>query len=132
MSANQKHALLHSQFTDKFIIQQLDKLIKLYEQQIQQIAHQVTKLLQEDTVLKAKIEQISQIKGLGILSAVTIVAETNGFTGFENVRQLVSFAGYDVIENQSGKRVGKTRISKKGNTGPPVRSNPKNLVYTSF
>jgi len=29
---------------------------------------------------------------------------------------LVCYAGYDVIENQSGKRVGKTRISKKGNT----------------
>lgn len=28
----------------------------------------------------------------------------------------MSFAGYDVIENQSGKREGKTRISKKGNS----------------
>ena len=39
--------------------------------------------------------------------------------GFANQRQLVSYAGYDVIENQSGNRSGKTRISKKGNTGPP-------------
>ena len=44
------------------------------------------------------------------------MAETNGFTGFDNQRQLVSYAGYDVVENQSGKRVGKTRISKKGNS----------------
>ena len=28
---------------------------------------------------------------------------------------MVSYAGYDVVENQSGKRVGRTRISKKGN-----------------
>lgn len=34
----------------------------------------------------------------------------------ENKRQLTSYCGYDVIENQSGKRVGKTRISKKGNS----------------
>ena len=33
-----------------------------------------------------------------------------------NQRQLVSYAGYDVIENQSGNRSGKTRISKKGNS----------------
>ena len=29
---------------------------------------------------------------------------------------MVSYAGYDVVENQSGNRVGKTRISKKGNS----------------
>jgi len=34
---------------------------------------------------------------------------------FKNQRQLVSFAGYDVIENSSGKHRGKTKISKKGN-----------------
>ena len=31
-------------------------------------------------------------------------------------KQLVSYAGYDVVENQSGNRVGKTKISKKGNS----------------
>ena len=34
----------------------------------------------------------------------------------KNQRQLVSYAGYDVVENQSGNRVGKTKISKKGNS----------------
>jgi hypothetical protein len=29
---------------------------------------------------------------------------------------LVSYAGYDVVENQSGNHSGKTRISKKGNS----------------
>lgn len=28
---------------------------------------------------------------------------------------MISYAGYDVIEKQSGKRIGKTKISKKGN-----------------
>ena len=44
------------------------------------------------------------------------MAETNGFTGFDNQGQLVSYAGYDVVENQSGKHLGKTRIAKKGNS----------------
>src|SRR5205823_12403849 len=34
---------------------------------------------------------------------------------FKNTSQLVSFSGYDVVENQSGNHKGKTRISKKGN-----------------
>lgn len=66
--------------------------------------------------MKTKIEQLCEIKGLATLSIATLVAETNGFTGFENVRQLISFAGYDVVENQSGQRAGKTKISKKGNS----------------
>jgi hypothetical protein len=34
---------------------------------------------------------------------------------FKNYKQLV-YAGYDVVESQSGTRVGKTKISKKGNS----------------
>jgi len=115
-SQNQQHAIMHSQVIDPFIIKQLNMLIKLYDKQIEQIGEQIDKLLAKDAALKAKIEQLCQIKGLALLSVATIVAETNGFEGFDNVRQLVSFAGYDVIENQSGQRVGKTRISKKGNS----------------
>jgi len=31
-------------------------------------------------------------------------------------RQLVSYASYDIVENQSGKTYGKTKISKRGNS----------------
>ncbi len=34
---------------------------------------------------------------------------------FKNIRQLVSYAGLDVVEKESGKYRGKTKISKKGN-----------------
>ena len=73
----------------------------------------VKSIVEEDELLKSKFDKICKIKGLGLLSLAAIVAETNGFTAFENVSQLVSYAGYDVIENQSGKRSGKTKISKK-------------------
>ncbi|MBE9211100.1 IS110 family transposase [Nostoc sp. LEGE 06077] len=115
-SENQQHAILHSQVIDKFTLKHLEKLIRLYDQQIDETKQQIAKLIEKDTILKPKIEQLCQIKGLGLLSVATIIAETNGFTGFENIRQLVSFSGYDVVENQSGNRVGKTRISKKGSS----------------
>ncbi len=35
---------------------------------------------------------------------------------FKNYKQVVSYAGYDVVEAQSGTRVGKTKISKRGNS----------------
>ncbi|HAD13144.1 MAG TPA: IS110 family transposase, partial [Saprospirales bacterium] len=43
--------------------------------------------------------------------------ETDGFALFKNKAQLVSFAGYDVVQRESGTSVkGTTRISKKGNS----------------
>lgn len=115
-SENQRHSILHSRIVDKFTLKHLEKLIKLYDKQILETKQAIAKLIKKDAVLKPKIEQLCQIKGLAQLSVATIVAETNGFTGFDNIRQLVSFAGYDVVENQSGKRTGKTKISKKGNS----------------
>lgn len=41
---------------------------------------------------------VSSIPGIGNLTAVTIIAETNGFELIKNKRQLVSYAGLDVRE----------------------------------
>ena len=58
---------------------------------------------------------VDSVKGLGVLTVLTTVAETNGFHDFCSSKQLISYSGYDIIENQSGKHIGKTRMSKKGN-----------------
>ena len=50
------------------------------------------------------------------MAFAVVVAETDGFALIENQRQLTSYAGYDIVENQSGKRKGRARISKKGNS----------------
>jgi transposase len=51
-----------------------------------------------------------------VLTAATVLAETNGFELVNNKRQLSSYAGLDVVEKQSGTSVkGKPGISKKGN-----------------
>ena len=113
---NQQHALQHSQFSDLLVTKQLAKLMAVYEQQIQVLLKAIDDLVNQDALLKQRVEKLTAIKGLGLLSVATLISETNGFEGFDNQRQLVSYAGYDVVENQSGKRVGKTRISKKGNS----------------
>ena len=55
------------------------------------------------------------VKGIGIVTASIIVAETNGFTGFTSIKQLTSYAGLDVRIRESGKWKGKSKISKHGN-----------------
>ena len=53
---------------------------------------------------------------MGVQTVVGVLSETNHFETVENRRQLTSFVGLDVIENQSGKKEGRRRISKKGNS----------------
>lgn len=116
LSTNQQHALEHSAFDNSFITNQLTNLVKVYDQHLTALEAAIAQLIDEDPVLKPRIEQLVKIKGLALLSVAVLVAETNSFEGFTNQRHLVSYAGYDVVENQSGNHSGKTRISKKGNS----------------
>ena len=115
-STNQQHALEQSAFDSRFIDKQLTKLVSVYEAQIDALETAIKELMDEDPILKPRVERLIAIKGLALLSVAVLVAETNGFEGFTNQRHLVSYAGYDIVENQSGNHSGKTRISKKGNS----------------
>src|SRR5271157_2748441 len=116
MVVNRMESNKYSGYKNRFVNKQLLSLLKLLDRQVNEVNMQIEKFVEEDDLLRSKINKICKVKGLGILTVATIVAETNGFKLINNHRQLTSYAGYDVIENQSGKRVGKTRISKKGNS----------------
>lgn len=49
------------------------------------------------------------------MTAIAIIAETNGFALITSARQLTSYAGLDIIARQSGTEDPKHHISKKGN-----------------
>jgi transposase len=114
--SNQVHSIQHSQFPNKDIIKQLKKTIKLIDDQLIEMNVAITKTVKSDEVLNQHYQNICTIKGLAMLSFAVIAAETNGFALFESAASVVSFAGYDVVENESGKHTGKTKISKKGNS----------------
>lgn len=112
---NQLHSILHSQFQEKAIVKQLKDTLKLFEKQLKEVEKTISEIIKNDPILNQHYENISVIKGISTLSFAVVVSETDGFALFDNAARLVSYAGYDVIENQSGKHTGKTKISKKGN-----------------
>ncbi|HTQ66484.1 MAG TPA: transposase, partial [Puia sp.] len=115
MYRNQLQSFAYSRLQNESVMGPLKDIVSFVEGQIKEIAVAIEQALQEDPVLWEKAENIATIKGVGTISIATVIAETNGFELFENLSQLVSYSGYDVVQNQSGNRVGKTRISKKGN-----------------
>jgi len=113
---NQLHALNASYKPVKTVLNLLEQQISLFDKQIKLVETEIKRLIDQDSDLKTKVKQISTIQGLGWLTVATIIAETNGFALIENQKQLVSYAGLDVVFKDSGKKSGKTRISKKGNS----------------
>jgi len=113
---NLKHSKEASYDVQQFILSSNKKLIKQLDKQIESCKAQIHKAIQEDDFLRKKVDKLLTIKGVGLMTIATIIAETTGFEHVKNVKQLVSYAGYDVVERESGTSIkGKTRISKKGN-----------------
>ena len=112
---NQLHALEHAMFISKKMVAQQKNTIKLFDKQLKELDKLIKNHINSDEEIKQKVANICKIKGIGLLTAATILAETNGFELFKNYKQLVSYAGFDVVERESGTSTGKTRISKKGN-----------------
>lgn len=112
---NQLHALQHARETMPLARELKEKHLKFLEQTIKQIEQEIILLSKQDENFSRKVERLETIPGMGRITIMIILCETNGFGAFHNTRQLTSFAGLDVIERQSGIFKGKTRISKKGN-----------------
>ncbi|MDQ3846538.1 MAG: IS110 family transposase [Bacteroidota bacterium] len=113
---NQLHAEKTQGFPNEASIRRMKERIGLFNKQEQQIKHELMRLIAADPVVKQQIENICSIRGVGILTAITVLAETNGFELIRNKKQLVSYCGLDVQEKQSGTSVkGKPKLSKKGN-----------------
>jgi|SRR6187402_278010 len=113
---NQLHALGFAMHQLDAVNNQINQTVSLFESQLKELEKEIKAHLKSDEEVCKKTENVLKIKGLGVLTVGTVLAETNGFTLFKNYKQLVSYAGYDVVESDSGKRVGKTKISKKGNS----------------
>jgi transposase len=94
----------------------MQELVDKQDELIAACQREILELVQKDQLLRKRIDKITQIKGIGIVTVVKLLAETDGFRNTKSIRSLVSYAGLDVVHNQSGTKTGRTRISKKGNS----------------
>ena len=112
---SQLHAMNTAHDTSKDVIEVINKHIGFTDKLIKDLDEVLLKTVKKDKELYERVARIEKVKGLGIPTIVKVLAETNGFLLFDNIRQLVSYAGLDVVQDQSGNQTGKAKISKKGN-----------------
>ena len=113
---NQIHAEKHKAYPSKKTLTRMKNRLKYIEKQIASVETDIKKEVAKDEELASKIKKIMTIPGLGFITIITVIAETKGFVEITSIKQLISYAGYDVQIRESGKWKGKSRISKKGNS----------------
>jgi transposase len=113
---SQLHALEKAHQKLKTVIKLKKEQIAFFEKAIDLVKKDIKATVKKDPALEDRISKLETIPGLGYETVVILVSETNGFTLFKNMRQVISYAGMDVTHNESGMFKGKTRISKRGNS----------------
>ena len=113
---NQLHAEQAEAEPNERSLKRLEERIRLLNKQEKEIKSDLNGIVNNDRILQGEIKNICSITGIGELTAIIVLAETNGFELIRNKKQLTSYAGLDIKEKQSGTSIkGKPRISKKGN-----------------
>lgn len=115
--SNQRHAVKASHDPNKNTLDRQAKMLDYYDKQIGQIEKEIDALVKSDPEVKESVRRLETIKGVGFWTAVTVLAETDGFALFQSKAQVVSYSGYDIVSNNSGTSVrGRAHMSKKGNS----------------
>lgn len=111
---NQLHALAHAGQSTPQVTDSLLTCVETISSQVDELTKLIGAHLRSRKDLAESIACLRSIPGVGTLTIATILAETNGFTEFHSISQLISFSGYDVVIRRSGTWCGTPKISKKG------------------
>ena len=113
---NQLHAEQSEAEPNENSLERINQRIDFLDSQEKEINAEIKATVKTDERTDTLVTLFSSLPGVGVLTAATVLGETNGFNLIRNKKQLASYAGLDVKEKESGTSVkGKPRISKKGN-----------------
>jgi len=84
------------------------------EKQLAQIQRALQKQLDEDQGLQSQCDLLTSIIGIGVTSAVQILAELPDLTRFASADALVAYAGLCPRQQQSGNQTAHSWLSKQG------------------
>jgi transposase len=109
----------YGEYAAKYKIISMIEELELINKHLEEIGVEMERLLKETGIS----EYLLSIKGIGIVSASMCLGEIGDPLRFDDVRQLIRLAGYNLIEDSSGKSKSRTCISKRG------RKNLRCILY---
>ena len=97
------------------LINELDQ----YEEQMEEIEQE----MKEALYVTGYADQLLNIKGVGVVTIASFLGEVGDPLRFTSARQIHNYAGFNLVEDSSGKSKSGTKISKRG------RSQLRALLY---
>lgn len=102
---------------DKGITESIKQNILYLEQQIKIIEDKIKEQIKAFALLKEKVALVNSIPSIGFRTACIILAEIDWINEKSlSSKSIAAYAGLDPCEKQSGKKIGKSRTSKRGNS----------------
>ena len=95
---------------DRYRLKMCLEEIKKLEGQLMDVEEQMRVLLKD--LPGAKI--LMSIRGVGMITTAVFLGELGDPKNFSHAKQIIKYAGYDPKEDDSGRSIGRKRISKKG------------------
>lgn len=108
---NQLHSLHEGMARDMLI-----KWINNHEKEIRLVENEMATLINDEHILKKKMSLITSVKGIGKLTAYRILALMPDISSFQTAKQFAAYIGITPKQHQSGKWIGKTTISRLGDS----------------
>lgn len=93
----------------------LEAVLREVREQIKALAQQVSAHLRQSPHLDENVRHLLTIKGIGLITAATIVAELPPITAQTDPRAICGWAGLTPRRWQSGQTEWRSRLSRKGN-----------------
>lgn len=98
----------------KFVYKSLERDLKHLNKEVSGIDKRLLELVKQEQ--QQQLTLLKSIPGMGVKTALFLIVVTDGFSKFENAKQLCSYVGITPTIRESGSSVrGRSRISKVGN-----------------
>ena len=94
-------------------VMEIQMLLEDYKVKKQQL-EMVTSVMEELTMQIPNADKMLSVNGIGLVTVAGFISEVGDISRFKNPKQIQKYAGFELVENSSGKHKGRTTISKRG------------------
>jgi transposase len=110
--------IIHQSINIKQQLNDHQLLIKRQEKSIDKVEKQIMEIINNNEELKKNFNKVTSVIGVGMLTAVKCIIETDNFIKFKDGRKFSCHCGLAPFEYQSGSSVrGRTKTSSLSNKG---------------
>ncbi len=105
----------HMAFNSRIAHQVTNKMLECLSKSITDLENEIWKIIDSNIDLRRNYNLITDIIGIGPVTACDLIVKTNNFKSINTARKAASYCGVCPFPNSSGKMVSKSKVSHMAN-----------------